>query len=635
MGITMRDVAFLALIVVMITLFSGNANCANGPAPTPLLTIHISDLARQNGFGNILKLMNPVIDEKNRRLYFTGVKSSQVGVVDIDRDELIETFDIGIPGGFLLFDNKSHRLFLFHIEADKYFEIDLIEKVAKPIPTLPKDVTLPERRKPVLYGRDTYVDTGYPFKVGYLQDKNASYGVIEVRDASGKVVRKIYHGPDALYFAIDHRTGKLYATNTGDGSISIFDLNHGAEKIKDLNVGVSVEQILLDSNKKGLFILNRLGGSSVYYYHFRDQRLSTISNENVSGYGGIGLWPTEMVHDRGRLYVLSHYGSRVDILDSESLRLIDTINLKLDSKPRTDALSSMVIDRAKGVLYIAIPELGVLTMVDVTKKMQTKTVRIWDYNDARSGPGRINLSVDGILNKIFVYLPDDNSLTSYDATTLALQSSVHADAGRQRNLLLANAKESVVYLSNKIYDALDLKQVGKFPQGKRVIGFDPKSKKVYLVSASSSGRYEMTETVYEYQGEKLQRRWTLSPVLSIASTFAFDFDKGWFYVGYFERGEIERFALSDGTIAKTDFTNPDTVRPGSQSRAQGSGAQKKGSCGDGICQPVELQNGVCPEDCKDEQESPPGGGMKRGRCGDGICQEVERNNGVCPEDCTD
>ena len=632
---TLRNKLVLCLSAVLVTLYCGYVRSSEGPAPTPELTINIAELARQNSSGNILKLLNPVIDEKNRRLYFTGVKSNHVGVVDIDRDELVETFDIGIPGGFLLFDDDSGRLFLFQLEVDRYFEVDLEKKVAQPITGLPEGVALPERRKPVQYNGNTYVETGYPFRVGYLQDRNAAYGVIEVRNGSGTLVRKIYHGPDALYFAIDQMTGKLYATNTGDGSISIFDLNREAEKIKDLNVGVAVERVLVDSNNNGLFALNRLGGSSVYYYRFGDQHLSTISNENVSGDAGIGLWPTEIIHDQGSLYVLSHYGGRVDIIDGETLRLIDSINLQLDYKPRTDALSSMAMDTAKKRLYIAIPELGVLAMVDVAQKAQTKSVEIWEFNDTRTGPGRINLSVDEVLDKVFVYLPDDRSLQSYDATTLELQNSVNVDAGRQRHLLLANAAEGVLYLGNKKYDPTSLKEIGQYQRGARVIGFDQVSKRVYLVSPTSSGRHEITEKVYEYQGNTLRRQWTLSPVLSINSTFAFDFANGWFYAGYFERGTIERFALDDGMIPRDDNAlKTDMGSTGTGARDPAAGG-RKGKCGDGICQPVELQNGVCPEDCENEEDSPAaaGGTKQPGRCGDGICQPVELKHGVCPEDC--
>ncbi|MFZ2969788.1 MAG: hypothetical protein WA063_01425 [Minisyncoccia bacterium] len=62
-----------------------------------------------------------------------------------------------------------------------------------------------------------------------------------------------------------------------------------------------------------------------------------------------------------------------------------------------------------------------------------------------------------------------------------------------------------------------------------------------------------------------------------------------------------------------------------------------GRCGDGICQSIEKQKGICPEDCKKELEK-----TCKDLCRDGICQEVvceaigcpcAETSASCPQDC--
>ena len=58
---------------------------------------------------------------------------------------------------------------------------------------------------------------------------------------------------------------------------------------------------------------------------------------------------------------------------------------------------------------------------------------------------------------------------------------------------------------------------------------------------------------------------------------------------------------------------------------------QQGKCGDGICDEVERQTGLCPEDCGDVQNGPDE--RIQGRCGDGICDgPIEIKN--CPQDCS-
>jgi hypothetical protein len=94
----------------------------------------------------------------------------------------------------------------------------------------------------------------------------------------------------------------------------------------------------------------------------------------------------------------------------------------------------------------------------------------------------------------------------------------------------------------------------------------------------------------------LKKEWTMTPILSIPSSFAFDFRNNRFYVGYFEAAVVAAFDLSAGAMPSG------SPLPSGRDRERERGLvpmkQGKGRCGDGICQPVEKEKGVCPEDCK-------------------------------------
>lgn len=572
-----------------------------------LAKINIHNLANHNSFGNILKLFNPVIDSAHRRLYISGAKSTYIGVVDLDKDELIEVFDTGRPGGFLIFDSRTTTLYSFEIGTKKFHKIDIAQKKAIEVSSLPPYLSLPKKGSPKTYKGYTYKDSGDLSKVGYLQNENATYGLIKIKDTSGKVVGEIKHGPEGLHFAIDQKTGKLYATNTGDGSITVFDLNNQYRKVKDIDVGTSIDEIILNPKTGDLYIRNRLGGSTIFYYDPDTKIITTIPNENTSGHKGIGMWPTQIIYDDNRLYVLSHYGGRIDVIDTMTNKVVSRIPLNLSYKPRTDGISTMVMDKARKMLYAAFPELGELAIVDAKALRPIKVLQIEGFDTRLGGPGRIVLAVDEKLNKVFAYLSAEKTLLVYEGERYTVKKRISIDVGRGERIITSNAERGILYAGNKILDASTLQEKGSFPKGRRVIAFDNAKGKVYLAEALPAGWGKMVEKVFEYEGLTLKKEWTLSPILSIPSSFAFDFTARQFYVGYFESAVVEIFDLSTGeapgsagTPQKTDKGFPELEErslKGGQ-RPGGLVGPLGGRCGDGICGPVEKEKGVCPEDCK-------------------------------------
>lgn len=569
--------------------------------------ISFHELANNCKMGNILKLFNPVIDQKSRKLYITGSKTMNIGVIDMDKDELVDVFDLNAMGGFLFFDKD--RLYSYGFESGHCFSVDTSARKASQVSLDTCKELAPAKSKGVSWQGYSFKETGYQsfsdgvtgFPTDWRQDLNGAYGVIEIYNRSDKKVGEIIQGPDSLYFAIDNSSGKLYSANTGDGSVSVYDLNKLKETnyckdnscwIKDIDVGNSADEIKVDSSGN-MYVRNRLGGSVIYKYNPLEQYLKIIDNENHVP-SGIGVWPTaiELSRDEKRLYALNHYGALIDVVDAGSGALISKIRFNADLKPRTDSISAMCVDKERDRLYAAWPELAVVGIADgLSGKVLGKidlTLYGFDRGGAdNSGPGLINLAVNSRLNRLYVYLYKEQKLLSFDGDSLKKLNEVPLDIKRRGEILLtSNDEKGLLYAGNKVFDAATLSRKSVFSKGDRTVAFNNSDNSVYLTDGSPSSPGKMQERVYKYTDGYLVEEWALSESAGgIPSRFHFDFRNNVFYAAYYTDALVEKFDLSAGS--PVDGQEP----------VSGGKNSASGKCPDGICDSVEIEKGVCPEDC--------------------------------------
>lgn len=515
------------------------------PPSPPLRTLKVNDWRAGPGLESVLKLANPAIDQARRRLYITGFASTQLGVVDLDSRRLLRTVDIGVTGGFLVVDPVGGQLYLFQLGQDRFFALDPEQGGSRPISGLPAPLRLPPKDAWNPFGGRFFRGHGFPFQVGFLPNRNASYNVIQVVDSQGRQLGEdILHGPDALYFDIDQSTGHLYGSNTGDASLSVFDLTDRDRKLGDIPVGASVEGLLWDDQAQALFIRNRLGGSQIYRWDPATDQMTVVGNENQLGQGGIGMWPTGMAAHGGRVYVLSHYGGRVDVLDSRSGALAQSLDLGLVPRPRTDAISEMVLDQRSRRLYAAFPELGLVTALDLDRGRRLGVIKIDLPGGHIGGPFHLLLGVSETKNKLYVYLAEQRRLNLYDARSLGLEQSVDMDAGpRQRLAMTLDDKHGLLYLGRRILDSATLAPRGVLGPDERVVHVDPEAGRLYVAKTRTISPSQVQEELLQYQGGQVTKRWTFSPTPRLPLCYAFDRRGGRFFVGYFETAVVEEHPL--------------------------------------------------------------------------------------------
>ena len=571
--------------------------------------INFHQLATGKNFGDILKLFNPVIDEVNRKLYVVGSKTTNVGVVDLNKDELVETFDIGVLGGFLIFNNNT--LYSFDFSAGKCYQIDLTQKTAEEVSKsvcesiVPKDKNKTREWKNYSFkisGYQSFSDGTTGFSPDWRQDLNASYGVVDIYDSSNNKKGEITLGPDALYYAIDQTTGKLYSTITGDSSVSIFDLNklestdyckNNSCLIKEVDIGNSADEVIVDSSGN-MYVRNRLGGSVIYKYNIGSGKFTIINNENHET-GGLGLWPTDMElsKDEKRLYVLGHYGALIDVIDTTTNKVASKIKFATALKPRTDSISAMVVDKSRDRIYAVWPELGIVGVADGKNGKVLGTIDLTKYGftkSANAGPGLINLTVSDEDNKLFAYLYNEQKMLVFNGDTLKKENDGSMAASRKsEGMLMANGEKGELYLGNKIIDIKTLKETSSFSRGQKVVAFNNDKKTVYLRESTVAG-IKTKIKVYEFVSGSQTKEWTADNLGEIINTF-FDFKNNVFYIADFLSGTVKKQDLTQGSAPSNSGSQP--ASSGGQQTPQ-----TQGKCGDGVCGPVEKEKGVCPVDCK-------------------------------------
>ena len=530
-----------------------------------VIFLQVNHKATGTKFPSVTKLFNPVIDPVKKRLYVDGSKTGGIAVIDLTTDKVIQTIDMGLPGGgFLVFDSNYNLYQYTFGNSEACFAIDVNKLTTTKVLTTTCQNLVPEIKNGLYYKNLRFQMTGYSshaypngnsgFPINWRQDLSASYGVIDIYDSANVKKGEILSGVDSLYMAIDQTTGKLYTSATGNAMISIFDLNklsagnfcqYNSCWVKDIDTGTVIDQIIVDSSNN-MYIRNRLNGSTIYKYNLSSKAFSIINNEyilsggkamfnNDHAYPGIAMWPTgmELSLDEKRLYVLSHYGALIDVVDTQTNAVKNRIKFTTDLKPRTDGISTMAIDKTRDRLYAAFPELGIIGVTNSSTVLATIDLTKYGFDKiaaANGGPGIINLAVSEALNKLFVYF--SGKLVVFNGDTFIKENeTVTSTAFSGKELLLKiNDAKNEIYVGNLIIDIISLAQKGTLLKGEKVVDFNNADNSIYTWTNYSSDR-KWYITVYKLVNNVSVQEWNvnikgevLRPYLDFKNKKLFIFD---------------------------------------------------------------------------------------------------------------
>lgn len=254
------------------------------------------------------------------------------------------------------------------------------------------------------------------------------------------------------------------------------------------------------------------------------------------------MWPTgmELSADEKRLYVLSHYGALIDVVDTATNSVTSRIKFTTSLKPRTDGISYFAIDKMRDKLYAAWPELGIIGIANGASSTILGYIDLTQYGfnsfeAANGGPGLINLAVSETNDKLYVYFVNkgDKTLTIdkllvFNGSTFAKESEIVPAIYKAKEYILqVNDVKNELYLDNKIFSLTTLQQIGTLAKGDQAVAFDSVNNALYTMSQTSS--FKTTVAIHKLVNNVAVKEWTLDNFGELALPY-FDFKNQKVYI---------------------------------------------------------------------------------------------------------
>ncbi|MCW5935166.1 MAG: hypothetical protein KIT45_12855 [Fimbriimonadia bacterium] len=545
-----------------------------------MFVLETGRLYRIDPFGRVVSppisvQRSPVIDPVSNRLYITEMPD-KIRIYD-ENMQLQQSIQGLTDPGELFVDAESNRLYMLHTVPPPRAGVSVFNLTTKafirrynmPIgfDGLPKSlyvgngkiyvtsnsfrnslsildvdtgngilIPLTESGGPMeLYQGQLYQMTGFPFYPGYLPQADGAYGILEARNAmTGQKNWDLLTDFETTYFDIDSSSGRMFYTATGNGVIGVLDLGT-RNRIGEIDVTTTIEDVLVHPTDGSLYLRNRLGGSEIY-------RLNPVQRE-ITHVLQPGKWPTKIILDEGRnqIYALSHYEAKVSVFSLTTHQKVRDIVLQTQ-RARTDALSTMCLNRTTGFLYVIMPESGTFTKISAEGSSEPTTITIPNFDPTRArGPGELHIAVNELLNRVYLFHRQTKRLQIYNGDSLHLMSSSTIQEFNQPisplDLLYCDEARGRLFVGPQIVNAQTGTLIGRLPQGLKVIGAKPDGSRHYVLDQLSP---PFRERVIEYDPDfhTVFQQWEFAPIQGIFSAIGFDFSRNRLYVGYFERGDL-------------------------------------------------------------------------------------------------
>lgn len=584
-----RPLFLVTLVALTIILFSASNPSFSSPPVALIEEINIQKMV--NGFDkNIIKQGNVVYDPSRNKVYVSGgLTESTFAIINTETDTIEDLFDTRAPGGIMalgengkLYIVNTHRRICSRYDPEtKSTEILQDQRECQQALDSPKYGIGRTNfwNGYTLIGENTWDPQRYRgFSPTSTQDLNGLYNKIKlIYNRSEKA--EIIHGPDTMFFDIDTKHGKIYASNTGDSSISVFDLKklvstNYCEKntcwVKDIDLGTSIDEILLDSSGN-IYIRNRLGGSTIYKYNQSTKRVSLFADNennlsrkqaiwNSSNWkgGGISMWPTgfALSKDGKEMYVFSHFNASIDVINTVNGKFLSKLIFPVPWKPRTDSLSEITMDYANNRMFAVWPELGLIGVADLTNRRVVSMIDLHQFGFDRNrafnkGLGVVKLAYNARIHKLYIFLSGERKLIMLDGKTFhqeqvtQITSPLDPVIMQFNGVLLSNPDKSEIYLGNQIFDSLKLTLKSSLPSPSLIIvGFNNHDNSIYadqMFQDRHTGLF--SNTLYKFVKGKLTKMLSTGSRAAIPTKYYFDFPRNTGYAYFMAEGKIMKYDL--------------------------------------------------------------------------------------------
>jgi DNA-binding beta-propeller fold protein YncE len=220
--------------------------------------------------------------------------------------------------------------------------------------------------------------------------------------------------------ALDETHARLAIASEQQATVFWYDMNT-LKPDATSELAFHFDDLALSPDGQTLYLANHLGKSQrLLLYSFVGQEIVDIPT---------GTWTTTFAVDsaRSRIFALSHQENAIYILSTFSHSIIGKTPIFGYKEQRGDALSTMLLDKARQKMYVAMPEHKSIAVLDLGSSATEKSLKIWGYTAGagESGVGKIQIALAPDVNKLYVLRTTQKRLNVYNLNTSVLIDSLN------------------------------------------------------------------------------------------------------------------------------------------------------------------------------------------------------------------
>ncbi len=289
--------------------------------------------------------------------------------------------------------------------------------------------------------------------------------------------------------ALDETRARLGVVAEQQSTVFWYDMNT-LKSDMTTEMAYHFDDLTLAPDGMTMYLANHLGKSQrLWLYSFIGQELNDVPT---------GTWTTTFATDsaRGRIFALAHQENAVYILSTFTNTAVGKSPIFGYKEQRSEALSTMCLDRVKQKMYVAMPEYKTIAVLDLASSATEKSLKIWGYNfnASESGVGKIQIAFAPAVNKLYVLRTNQKRLNIYNLNTSVLIDSLNlanhwtsAMSLWAENLLAYDAVGKRIFVGGVGVDCNTNRLSGQVLSGaSRFLGYNNKETILYSITQSGT-----------------------------------------------------------------------------------------------------------------------------------------------------
>lgn len=289
--------------------------------------------------------------------------------------------------------------------------------------------------------------------------------------------------------ALDETRARLAVVAEQQSTVFWYDMNT-LKSDMTTEMAYHFDDLTLAPDGMTMYLANHLGKSQrLWLYSFIGQELNDVPT---------GTWTTTFATDsaRGRIFALAHQENAVYILSTFTNTAVGKSPIFGFKEQRSEALSTMCLDRIKQKMYVAMPEYKTIAVLDLASSATEKSLKIWGYNFGPNeiGIGKIQIAFAPAVNKLYVLRTNQKRLNIYNLNTSVLIDSLnlahHWTSAMNlwaENLLTYDAVGKRIFVGGVGVDCNTNRLSGQVLSGAaRFLGYNNKETILYSITQSGT-----------------------------------------------------------------------------------------------------------------------------------------------------